>query len=307
MNRENPPPTPNTKTTTKEKTIEDILLKEANYTVPSVTATNDIKNSKRLEYLSWNEYFMSVALLSAQRSKDPSRQVGSCIVNQDNRIIGIGYNGFPRGCSDRYLPWGSNTTSSLIPEIQTKSLFTCPAEINAILNKCSADVVGATMYVTHFPNNECAKNIIQSGIKEVIYLHDLHPDDDMYRASRILFGLADVPYRSYTSVIGHDDNIVIKKRIILDWGQFVDQEVEEEKETITSNNKEKNNEETISDEIKKLLLEEAGINVNDDDINNNILNTYRKEYLKWDDYFLAIALLSAQRSKDPSTQVRILL
>jgi len=118
----------------------------------------------RSEYLSWDEYFMSVALLSAQRSKDPSTQVGACIVNNNLRIVGIGYNGFPIGCSDDALPWGK------VGEWEnTKYPFVCHAEMNAILNKNQADIQGATIYTSLYPCNECAKLVIQSGIKRVVY------------------------------------------------------------------------------------------------------------------------------------------
>ena len=120
---------------------------------------------KRTEgVISWDDYFMSVAFLSAMRSKDPSTQVGACIVNPiHNRIVGIGYNGFPRGCDDDELPWARTGE-----ELETKYPYVCHAEVNAVLNKNSADVHGCTIYVGLFPCNECAKMIIQSGIKEVV-------------------------------------------------------------------------------------------------------------------------------------------
>uniref|UniRef100_A0A3B3TSI0 dCMP deaminase n=1 Tax=Poecilia latipinna TaxID=48699 RepID=A0A3B3TSI0_9TELE len=114
---------------------------------------------KRDDYLEWPEYFMAVAFLSAQRSKDPSSQVGACIVNQENKIVGIGYNGMPNGCDDDLLPWSRSADDRL----NTKYPYVCHAELNAIMNKNSADVKGCTMYVALFPCNECAKLIIQAG------------------------------------------------------------------------------------------------------------------------------------------------
>ncbi|XP_067578060.1 deoxycytidylate deaminase isoform X2 [Pseudorca crassidens] len=114
---------------------------------------------KRDDYLEWPEYFMAVAFLSAQRSKDPNSQVGACIVNAENKIVGIGYNGMPNGCSDDLLPWRRTAESIL----DTKYPYVCHAELNAIMNKNSADVKGCTMYVALFPCNECAKLIIQAG------------------------------------------------------------------------------------------------------------------------------------------------
>ncbi|XP_053440977.1 deoxycytidylate deaminase isoform X2 [Nycticebus coucang] len=114
---------------------------------------------KRDDYLEWPEYFMAVAFLSAQRSKDPNSQVGACIVDTENKIVGIGYNGMPNGCSDDLLPWRRTAESRL----DTKYPYVCHAELNAIMNKNSADVKGCSMYVALFPCNECAKLIIQAG------------------------------------------------------------------------------------------------------------------------------------------------
>nr|XP_023670516.1 deoxycytidylate deaminase isoform X5 [Paramormyrops kingsleyae] len=113
---------------------------------------------KREDYLEWPEYFMAVAFLSAQRSKDPSSQVGACIVSQENKIVGIGYNGMPNGCSDDLLPWSREGPDKL----NTKYPYVCHAELNAIMNKNSYDVKGCSIYVALFPCNECAKLIIQA-------------------------------------------------------------------------------------------------------------------------------------------------
>ena len=119
--------------------------------------------SKRQDYISWDEYFMGLAVLSAMRSKDPSTQVGACIVNKSNKIVGIGYNGFPIGCSDDTLPWQRSGEW-----LDTKYPYVCHAELNAILNSVSRDLNECSIYVGLFPCNECAKAIIQSGIKHEI-------------------------------------------------------------------------------------------------------------------------------------------
>lgn len=124
-------------------------------------------SDKREDYISWDEYFMGVALLAAQRSKDPNTQVGACIVDENNRILSTGYNGFPKGCSDDDFPWNRNESAG-----ETKYPFVVHAELNAILNTRGKSLVGAKVYVGLFPCNECAKAIIQAGISEVIYLCD---------------------------------------------------------------------------------------------------------------------------------------
>ncbi len=145
---------------------------------------------KRTDYITWDEYFMSVAMLSAMRSKDPNTQVGACIVNQDKKIVGTGYNGFPIGCSDDVLPWGREGNP-----LQTKYPFVCHAELNAILNSISRDLRGCTLYVVMFPCNECAKAIIQSGIKEVIYRDNKYPDSDSVKASTMMLKQSGVTVR----------------------------------------------------------------------------------------------------------------
>ena len=133
--------------------------------------------SPREVYLSWDDYFMSLAFLSAMRSKDPNKQVGAVITGQDRVILGIGYNGFPRGCSDELLPWAkkSNDGSSL----GTKYPYVCHAEMNAIMNKNSASLRGASIYVTMFPCNNCAKLLIQAGIREVVFFQDKRKGNDI--------------------------------------------------------------------------------------------------------------------------------
>ena len=121
-------------------------------------------SDKRQDYISWDEYFMGVAYLASMRSKDPNSQVGACIVGADNKILSIGYNGFPLGCSDDLFPWAREGD-----ELDKKYVYVVHSELNAILNAHGTNLEGAKMYVTLFPCNECAKAIIQSGIRELIY------------------------------------------------------------------------------------------------------------------------------------------
>ncbi len=144
------------------------------------------------DWISWDEYFMGIAILSAYRSKDPSTKVGACIVDGDNKIVGVGYNGFPTGCDDTALPWEREGDF-----LETKYPYVCHAELNAILNS-STNLKGCRLYVALFPCNECAKAIIQSGIKEVIYLDDKYKDTDGVRASKKMFDLAGVAYTQLT-------------------------------------------------------------------------------------------------------------
>lgn len=140
-------------------------------------------------HISWDKYFMGVAILSSKRSKDPSTQVGACIVNQDKRIIGIGYNGFPKGCDDDVFPWGK-TSSDLL---ETKYPYVVHAETNALLNTTSS-TKNATLYVTLFPCNECAKLIIQSGISHIIYMSDKNRGTTSELASKRMLDAAGITY-----------------------------------------------------------------------------------------------------------------
>ncbi|SEQ23323.1 dCMP deaminase [Lachnospiraceae bacterium RM5] len=148
---------------------------------------------KRKDYLSWDEYFMGVAYLAGMRSKDPNTQVGACIVSEENKILSIGYNGFPIGCSDDIFPWARDGENSL----ETKYLYTTHSELNAILNYPGGSLKGAKMYVTLFPCNECAKAIIQAGIKEVIYDSDKYGDTPAVIASKKMFDAANVKFTRY--------------------------------------------------------------------------------------------------------------
>ena len=147
---------------------------------------------KRTDYLTWDEYFMAVAKLSAMRSKDPSTQVGACIVSDNNRILSIGYNGAPNGFHDDNFPWDREGNP-----LDTKYMYVVHAERNAILNYRGSrkDLEGARIYVDLFHCNECAKEIIQSGIKEVIYLCDKYKAEDNVIASKRLFDACGVSYK----------------------------------------------------------------------------------------------------------------
>jgi len=148
---------------------------------------------KRSDYINWDQYFMGIALLSAERSKDPSTQVGACIVDRDNRILSMGYNGMPRGCDDDDMPWGRDGAV-----LDSKYAFVCHAELNAILNyRGTSNLKGARVYVTLFPCNECAKAIIQSGISEIIYMSDKYADSESTIASKKMFDMTGIKYRKY--------------------------------------------------------------------------------------------------------------
>ena len=149
-------------------------------------------SGKRTDYISWDEYFMGVAILSGLRSKDPGTQVGCCIVSQDNKILSMGYNGLPMGCSDDDFPWEREGEP-----LDTKYLYVAHSELNAILNYSGGSLAGAKLYVSLFPCNECAKAIIQSGIKEVIYDCDKYAHTPATIASKRMFDAAGVKYTKY--------------------------------------------------------------------------------------------------------------
>ena len=145
---------------------------------------------KRKDYISWDEYFMGIALLAAKRSKDPNTQVGACIVNESKKIMSIGYNGLPIGCSDDEFPWEREGENSY----ETKYPYVCHAELNAILNNRGTSLEGCSIYVALFPCCECAKAIIQSGIKKVLYISDKYGKSDSVRSSKRMFDAAGVKY-----------------------------------------------------------------------------------------------------------------
>lgn len=147
---------------------------------------------KRTDYISWDEYFMGVSKLSGLRSKDPSTQVGACIVSDNNKILSMGYNGFPSGCSDDEFPWDREGKS-----IDTKYPYVTHSELNAILNYRGGSLDGAKIYVSLFPCNECAKAIIQAGIKTIVYDSDKYADTDSVIASKRMLDAAKVSYYQY--------------------------------------------------------------------------------------------------------------
>ncbi len=149
-------------------------------------------SNKRADYINWDEYFMGVAHLSGMRSKDPNTQVGACIVSQNNKILSMGYNGFPTGCSDDEFPWEREGE-----ELETKYPFVTHSELNAILNYRGGSLEGTKLYVSLFPCNECAKAIIQAGIREVVYDSDKYNGTPSDIASKKMFDAAGVKYMKY--------------------------------------------------------------------------------------------------------------
>lgn len=166
----------------KNATREEIRFVDWRYRMSQTT--------KRLDAISWDEYFMGVAMLSALRSKDPNTQVGACIVSSDNKILSMGYNGFPLGCSDDEYPWNREGEDN-------KYFYATHSELNAILNYRGGSLEGAKIYVTLFPCNECAKAIIQSGIKEIIYDDDKYKHTQTVIASKRMLKSAGVKTRRY--------------------------------------------------------------------------------------------------------------
>jgi len=157
-----------------------------------VKLDKNILGKKREDYLNWDEFFMGISKLSAGRSKDPNTQVGACIVSDDNRILSIGYNGAPNNFPDDEFPWGREGKPT-----ETKYMYVCHAEANAINNYLGSrkDLRGARIYVDLFPCNECAKLIIQAGIKEVVYLSDKYNGTDGNLVSKHLFETCGVTFR----------------------------------------------------------------------------------------------------------------
>ncbi len=150
---------------------------------------------KRENVITWEQYFMGLAHLSALRSKDPSTQVGAVIVDQNNKVVSIGYNGLPQGCSDESFPWGKDGGM-----LDTKYAFVVHAELNAILN-APRSVSGCILYVSLFPCNECAKAIIQSGIKKIVYECDKYKDTEIVKASKKMLESAGVTYKQLESKV----------------------------------------------------------------------------------------------------------
>ncbi|XP_039295393.1 uncharacterized protein LOC111048622 [Nilaparvata lugens] len=314
------------------------------------------QNSPRDDYIDWDEYFMAIAFLSAKRSKDPCTQVGACIVNRDHRIVGIGYNGMPTGCSDKQFPWGKKNKMN---KMENKYLYVCHAEMNAILNKNSADVRDCRIYVALFPCNECAKLIIQAGISEVVYMSDKHAHKVTTQASKRMFSASNVKYWSVLFSLKFNLNIekiyhcadnLIEREFVqqhngLQEAVVVDEEIIEwmlpvagEEVVVAAENvrpparrRRRRQQGVLQRPIEAQQqphaaprnmdnLDVCKKNTPDKNGNSNEFdetpvkkvktticerdqNSPRDDYIDWDEYFMAIAFLSAKRSKDPCTQV----
>lgn len=174
------------------KILEDMKIKFGSTVCPCVVPAK--LDDGTSVYINWDEYFMGIALLTAMRSKDPNSQVGACIVSSENKILSLGYNGMPIGCSDDEMPWEREGAP-----LDTKYMYVCHAELNAILNSAHNNLKGARVYVTLFPCNECTKAIIQSGIAEVVYYGDKYHDSDSSVAARFMFKKAGVKLTAYQS------------------------------------------------------------------------------------------------------------
>ncbi|XP_027196661.2 deoxycytidylate deaminase [Dermatophagoides pteronyssinus] len=168
-----------------------------------------VSTGKRNDYLIWWDYFMSIAYIVSLRSKDPNTRVGACIVNDENRIVGLGYNGMPNNCSDDELPWFRTNDDPM----QIKYLYVCHAEMNAILNKNSYDCKNCSIFVLLFPCNDCAKMIIQAGIKRIVYLSDRYSNDIKFKASRKLLVMAGIELIKYQPK---------QRQILIDFDRFID-------------------------------------------------------------------------------------
>lgn len=225
---------------------------------------------------------MAVAFLSAQRSKDPVSQVGACIVNTRNQIVGIGYNGMPRGCHDKDMPWGKTSPD---PE-DNKYMYVCHAELNAILNKNSADVTGCAIYVALFPCNECAKLIIQAGINKIIYYSDKHKHKPHTIASKRMLDMANVQYRRYESG---------RRKLTLDF-----KAVYPDEDGCGDGLQKRADEGPVAGSTKGLF---AGGEEGRSQLSSTESPRTLDQYISWEVYFMAVAFLSAQRSKDPLSQV----
>mmetsp|Transcript_11429 Transcript_11429/g.27640 ORF Transcript_11429/g.27640 Transcript_11429/m.27640 type:complete len:307 (+) Transcript_11429:231-1151(+) len=250
-----------------------------------------VKTSKRQSYLSWDEYFLSIALLSSKRSKDPDSPSGACIVDKYNRVVAVGYSGLPKGCPDTVFPWQKGKSKT---DLHSKEPYVCNSITNAICNKCSDDVAGCRLYVMSFPGSDDAKVIIQSRIEEVVILqtgettHVEGPSDDE-QASRILLDMANVRVRYYKPS---------KPSITLDFLAKLSRNLSDESQEPPRNDVVDILTSPKESRARQLLLEEARY-----DVSLRPDNGKRKDYISWQDYFMAMAFLTAERSKDPNTQV----
>ena len=278
-----------------------------------------ITTSKREGYLGWDDYFLGIAVLSSQRSKDPMDAEGACIADASNRIVAIGYSGLPRGCPDTIFPWtdfGEDEDTDEGTEnnnaekwLHSKKPFVCDAATNAVLNKGSQDLTGCRLYVTSFPTSDCVKVMIQSGIRELVILQkdkivpgygqnavsDGESNDLMNTLSTtgtedelaggVMLALADIQVRYYRPPI---PSVILK----------FDTEIVPPTLSSTSSSATLPNQEEV--EAASILKEETDYDALSVGLGNNGRGN---KYLTWDDYFMSVALLTAKRSKDPSTQV----
>ncbi|GFR21616.1 deoxycytidylate deaminase [Trichonephila clavata] len=184
-----------------EEDISNKLLdegvREKSVLEPSLDISLQYAKSSNNPYLPWHDYFMSLCYLTAARSKDPNTKVGACIVDKDNRVVSMGYNGMPRGINDNDLPWSKTGANSY----DTKYPYVCHAEMNAILNERHTTLDDCSLYVSKFPCCECAKLIIQSGIKRVVF-SELKPDPwEEQVPTRKMFSLTGVSCRKFIPTI----------------------------------------------------------------------------------------------------------
>jgi dCMP deaminase len=163
---------------------------------------------KKEKYMSWDTYFMSIAVLSSFRSKDSKTQNGACIVNSQKKVVGVGYNGMPRGLDDSDERFWNDSDDSDI--INSKHSYVVHAEANAIYNKNYADISGGTLYVTCFPCRECAKAIIQNGIKKVVYQWIKEKHVDINKTVEIMFNESGVEFISYDELDINDSEYILK-------------------------------------------------------------------------------------------------
>ena len=311
----------------------DLLWNEANLDITQKSVTT----TKRLDYLSWDDYFMSIAFLSSQRSKDPERQRGACIVDAENRIVGIGYNGFPRGCHDDIFPWASSSHQDNI--LHTKDPFLCDAEVNAILNKCSQDVKNATIYTHDFPGKHIvSKNKTKRPITLYTVLSTIHNTVKFLKiqchSKFLLFPLLTIfvcletigndsakiiiqsGINKVVYLYNHDADHSSKKasRIMFEMANIQTRQykptctsfeldfgpIDSKNHNIkstTTENQSSNILPTTTTTHRDIVFKEAGYDPQTASVRKRV------GYLSWDDHFMSVAFLIAKRSKDPSTQV----
>ena len=265
------------------------------------------ETSKRQDYLSWDDYFLGIAVLSSQRSKDPKDAEGACIADVSNRIVAIGYSGLPRGCPDTIFPWkdcDDQNDDENNKYLSSKNPYLCTAATNAVLNKGSQDLLGCRLYVTNFPQSDDVKVMIQSGIRELIVLQKTekapkHGIDALGDGEIDLSQLTEEEQDEYASnamlvMAGIDIRYHQPRKSSISLDFCCSNTVPPPTPHGTAV--------TTEEEIKaaNILKEETGYDALSIGVGNN---GRREDYLPWEDYFMSVALLTAQRSKDPSTQV----